>query len=89
MNSAVAAKTLDLSGEQKNAVNRAESLQQVLNETAKAVGCPNPALIAQYAGDIQTGLKSRNWSTEKAAKEGAEIRAEDARKLLEQQPHAH
>lgn len=82
----VAQRTVDLSGERQNILNKAEAIQQLLNDTATAMGCQNPAQIAQYAGDIQTGLKSRKWSCEKAAKEGADIRIkEEARKLAEQQ----
>ena len=82
--------------EQQSVKNKAEALQQLLNDAANAIGCPNVAQLAQYAGDVQTGLKSRKWSCEKAAKEGAEIRIKEegtrkqaeqeaARKLIEEQ----
>ena len=83
----VAQKTRDWTGEKKTLLNQAEAVQQLLNDASRALGCLNPAQLGTYAADVQTGLKSRKWSCEKAAREGAEIRAKEAQKILEQQKY--
>ena len=45
-------KTQDWVGEKQALLNQAEAVQQLLNDAAAALGCPNPAHLAQYASDL-------------------------------------